>query len=114
MRRILFVSLSVLLLALASACGGKTVSVSSIRQDYACSYELVVQEDTSTHDVAIATWPNDLEKSWEQGIIEESKAWQQAVEERNSRLGRVEKGTTLQIPARCNSTPGSSVPAPQR
>jgi len=113
-RLVLSLSAVLLLVIMTSACGGKTISVSSIRQDYACSYELTVQEDTSTKDVAIATRPDDLEHSMSQGVLDEANAWQQAVEERNARLGKIEKGTALQIPARCNQASGGSVPAPQR
>lgn len=113
-RLVFFLSIVLLLVVTATACGGTAVSVSTLRQDYACSYALTVQEDTTTKDVASATRPEDLEANWDQTYLDVVSSWQQAVEERNSLLGEVKKGTTLQIPAKCSSTSGSSVPAPQR
>lgn len=114
MRRFVFLVLSVILLITASACG-KEVSSTSIRQDYACSYELVVQEDSTLSDVASATMPEDLHGNDFQTLLDKVTSWKQAIEERNHRFGgEVKKGDSLQIPARCNQTPGSSEPAPQR
>ena len=113
MRRFVFLALSVAVLS--AGCGeGTPVSVTTLRQDYACSYALTVQEDTTTKDLASATRPEDLRASWGQSYLDVVSSWQQAVEERNSLLGEVKKGVVLQIPAKCNSTSSSSVPVPQR
>lgn len=106
MRKLLLVVLSALVLTVV---GCSSTSVSSIRQDYACSYTLQVQEDTTTAQVSSDTQPADLNQGLEsRNDIRVRQSWEQAVEERNSLVGSVKKGTTLQIPARCGSSPPSS------
>lgn len=99
MRKLLLIVLSILVLTVAGCSG------SSAQDDYACSTQVAVRDDTQLSTVAIEYWPGRSASLT--GGYPSLAAWQQEMARRNHLTvnSPVKAGEQLLIPTRCDAKP---------
>jgi hypothetical protein len=67
---------------------------------FSCSYQLQIEQDTTLVDVVLTTMPKEVVDHY--GLQKGQTPWRTAILQRSGHLSTdLNKGETLQIPARC-------------